>query len=78
MVLRYKNCSMLTRTLAVHVLTRASRFSLTQEGATGEPTRETCMALDLSPSQMARMRPAAAEAISCDRSEFSLTLLEEK
>lgn len=37
MVLRHKNCSMLTRTLAVHVLTRASGFSLAQEGAAENP-----------------------------------------
>lgn len=42
-VLRHKNCSVLTRTLAVHVLTRASGFSLAQEGAAGDPRRKTCM-----------------------------------
>lgn len=49
-VLRHQNCSVLTRTLAVHVLTRASGFSLAQEGAAGEPRRKICIALYVRPS----------------------------
>lgn len=64
-VLRHQNCSVLTRTLAVHVLTRASGFSLAQEGAAREPRRKTCVALYVRPSQRALMLPAAAESLSC-------------
>lgn len=57
--------SMLTRTLVVHVLVRASKLSLTQGSSTGEPRIETGTVLAPSPSTVTPMLPAAAEPISC-------------